>query len=74
MEKDVREMFEQHEFEVRVSYERYEDQHPCFSFFKIMAKDYQDAEKEAKKQFAETIGGEMKYLKAYTISKDKHLK
>ncbi|MES2287424.1 MAG: hypothetical protein V4547_17150 [Bacteroidota bacterium] len=73
--KETHQGFEKHEYEVRVSYEKYEDQHLCFSFFKIMAKDYMDAEKEAKKQFAEMIGAkDTKHMTAFTIDKYKHSK
>lgn len=66
--------FELHEYEVRVDYTKYED-YPLFYFFKIMAKDYNDAEKEAKKQFAEMIGApDTKHCKAFTIDKYKHSK
>lgn len=63
-----------HEFKVRVNLTKYEDI-PCFSFFTIKAKDYWDAEREAKKQFAEMIGAkDTKHMEAYTFDKYKHSK
>jgi len=57
-------------FHIRVDQTKYED-YRVFSFYDIEARDYHDAEREARKQFCASFGFEMKDTEAFTFDKYK---